>query len=189
MAIDTKYYYYAYENVSGDQYWGYVYADSSYGYYDGYYRSYYSETGGTWSYNITDAVYLGYDSSLTGYNYVYSYYDGETGQYDTPYYYANGYASGYYGLTSESDYVDFGSGTNSYFGDGYYEADAPASKTDINIIITLTRTSAAINTGAMSTLTAPMVITMGTIGPIIARPAAPGPITLPTRYISATIRH
>ncbi len=67
---------------------------------------------------------LGYDSSLTGYNYVSLYYNGETGQYDTPYYYERGYASGYNGLGWEFDSVDFGTGIYDYFGYGYYEADA-----------------------------------------------------------------
>ena len=123
---DRVYYYYAYNTGSGDIYWGHVYDDGTYGYSVGdstyFYASDEDGVGYTF-YDIYDSVDLGYDSSATGYNYVSSYYDGETGQYDAPDAYASGNASGYDGLGSELDTVDFGTGNSSTFGYGFYEAD------------------------------------------------------------------
>lgn len=123
---DRIYYYYAYNTGSGDTYWGYVYDDGKYGYYPDLSTYFYASDDdgvGYTFYDIYDSVDLGYNPSKTGYNYVSSYYDGETGRYGTAKAYAAGNPSGYSGLGSEYDTVDFGSGQSSAFGYGYYEAD------------------------------------------------------------------
>ncbi len=75
-------YYYAYDLASGDYQWGFTYDDGSYGYYAG--ESWYTsdENGSYWYYYVSDLT-SGY-SGTSGYNYLYQYYDGETGTYATP---------------------------------------------------------------------------------------------------------
>ena len=118
-------YYYAYNTAGGDVLYGYTFDDGSFGYYDGY--SWYgplTDSGGYWYVEITD-VYSGYSSAYNGLNYVYYYYDGESGIGVTPYYSSyGGYSTG--GIGTGYDYADLnGNGvleSGEYF-DAYHEAD------------------------------------------------------------------
>jgi VCBS repeat-containing protein len=123
---DSLYFYYAYNTGSGDVYWGQVYDDGTYGYSVGLSTSFHpadDDGVGYTFYDIYDAVDLGVDSPQTGFNYVTSYFDGETGTYGTPAANAAGNPAGTAGLGSEFDTVDFGAGRSGSFGLGFFEAD------------------------------------------------------------------
>ena len=129
--IDVAYFYvYVYGN--GDLYYGQVYDDGTYGYFEGQViASPYgvNETGSSAGYYyIYDSESLGFDSPYTGYVNTSAYFDADTG-YGSATFVAEGWGST--GLGSEYGYAYNSSYSNSdsLFGYGYWEADL-AQKTD-----------------------------------------------------------
>ena len=116
-----EYYTYTYTYNNGDFYTGYGYADVSDGYYPGYYSYTYNETGNSGYYYINSTFEYSFDYGYQDLTYVSDYYDAESGNYAS---YVSGY-TGYSGLGSEYGYAynSTSSNSDSYFGQGYYEAD------------------------------------------------------------------
>lgn len=121
VALTHKAYYWAEHSSSGDFYYGYFYDELPYTV--GYLSPTAAEGGGVWNYYVYN-YYDGYDSTLTGYNYVTDYYDYESGTWSVPYYFEIGTYSGWdptNPISSAMEYAEI-SGIYSYF-DSYYEAD------------------------------------------------------------------
>jgi hypothetical protein len=118
-AVTRKYNFYcSYDNGSGDRYSGYVYADTSKGYYVGYTKSFTDENGERGHYYI-NGIESG--TGTNGQVYVNTYFDHEVGNTFTPV--SSGTAVGTNYLGSEHDYIIQGSIPEFYFGGGYNEAD------------------------------------------------------------------
>ncbi len=114
---DSIYYFFAL-NTSGDNYYGYSYADTG-TYYVGQtiYASVTDNDGGSWSYYVYDSYDYGYDSNYEGYSYGYDYKDDDGICWDTlssTSYAGSGGIGSEYGSTSD------GESWGSY---GSYEAD------------------------------------------------------------------
>src|SRR5450432_3350345 len=102
MATIYKWNFYAVESASGDEIQGYNY-DTTSTYYDGYGHTFGTdETGGNWTYHVTDHT-AAPGGAVTGRIYDTTYYDGETHTWADTTSGAAGTASGLSGLGSDSD--------------------------------------------------------------------------------------